>query len=261
MSLGSEGRTWDELAGLDPLWAVLSHPERRHGGWDRSEFLATGEAEIAEMLGAATHIGYPLQFRRALDFGSGVGRLTRALSRHFDEAVGVDVSPRMVALAREINADRDGCTFVVNADPDLRQFPDRSFDLVYSSLVLQHLPSAALAVRYLAEFLRVVRADGLVVFQAPYRVDLRHRLQLRRRVWVALDRLGVRPPFLYARMGLHPIRMTALPKERVERVVVEARGTIALVTEEPAAPGYAASRYYVHLLPDSPGAPAELSHP
>ena len=47
----------------------------------------------------------------------------------------------MVKLARELNDDRPNCRFVVNDAPDLEQFESESFDFVYSSLVLQHMPS------------------------------------------------------------------------------------------------------------------------
>ena len=43
-----------------------------------------------------------------------------------------------------------------------------SFDFVYSSIALQHLPTEAEIERYVTEFLRVVRADGLVVFGLTY---------------------------------------------------------------------------------------------
>jgi len=44
-------------------------------------------------------VGRPLRFGRALDFGCGPGRVTRALAAWFDESVGVDVSPVMIAEA------------------------------------------------------------------------------------------------------------------------------------------------------------------
>lgn len=252
VTLDGEVRIWDNLAELDPLWAVLSDPDRRFGGWDVGEFLATGEAEVTDVLATAAQLGRPRRYGRALDFGAGVGRLTRALAKHFEEAVGVDVSTKMLSLARDINADRGRCTFLVNADPDLRQFGDQSFDLVYSSLVLQHLPSADLAARYVAEFLRVVRPDGIVVFQAPYHVHWRNLLQLRRRLWAMLARTGVRPAFLYGRMALHPIRMTALPREQVQQLAETSGATIAQVTVESIGGAYQTARYCILPAPETP---------
>lgn len=51
-------RDWDKFARLDPYWAILSDPDRRQGGWKLADFLATGEAELADALAiAAPHHG------------------------------------------------------------------------------------------------------------------------------------------------------------------------------------------------------------
>ena len=43
-------RDWEQLAEVDPLWAILAAPDARGGRWKLDEFFATGEAEIAEVL-------------------------------------------------------------------------------------------------------------------------------------------------------------------------------------------------------------------
>ncbi len=102
----------------------------------------------------------------ALDFGCGVGRLTAALSKHFTTVTGVDISQPMLDRARTLLADQPACTFIRNDRADLSAFADGSFDLVYSSLVLQHMPPD-LAAGYLLEFVRVVRPGGSVVVVVP----------------------------------------------------------------------------------------------
>src|SRR5581483_12031301 len=84
-------RDWDEMAHVDPLWAILSVTEKRFQKWDLEDFLRTGQEEIAGLIESASHMGLPLQYRRAVDFGCGVGRLTRALRNHFSECHGVDI--------------------------------------------------------------------------------------------------------------------------------------------------------------------------
>ena len=51
--LSRHKQEWEELAKVDPLWAILTAPDRRGGGWELAEFFATGEAEISEMLKVA----------------------------------------------------------------------------------------------------------------------------------------------------------------------------------------------------------------
>ena len=231
MSLQRHKQEWEEMASVDPLWAIASDPSRRYGRWEMGEFLATGEEEIATVLQTAQGLGFPQSWERALDFGCGVGRLTRAMSDRFRECIGVDISSAMVNRATELNADKANCKFVINIDPDLRQFKSQSFDFVYSSLVLQHLPTRRMARQYIAEFLRVIKPGGLVVFQLPYLIPLRNQLQIRRRLYAFLRRIGFNMTFLYKRAGLNPIRMIAIPEQEVKRLVA-ARGMLVLAEPE-----------------------------
>ncbi|MEX2210730.1 MAG: class I SAM-dependent methyltransferase [Gaiellaceae bacterium] len=232
-------RDWEDLAEVDPLWAVLSDPERRGGRWELDEFLATGTGDVERVLRVAAELGRPAGRARVLDFGCGVGRVTRALAAHFDEALGVDVSALMVDHARRVNADVPNARFEV--DPAL---PEASFDLVYSRIVLQHLPRRRDVLGYLEEFLRVVRPDGLVVFQLPDALPWRRRLALRRRAYAALRRLGVGARRLHDR-GLSPIRVIGVPRAEIERFLGELGATVELAEPDDAVAGLASFQYYV----------------
>jgi SAM-dependent methyltransferase len=72
----------------------------------------------------------------------------------------------MIARARELNAAVPNCRFRVNRAAHLRAFDDGAFDFVYSRLVLQHIPPRP-AERYIAELLRVLAPDGVLMFQVP----------------------------------------------------------------------------------------------
>jgi SAM-dependent methyltransferase len=221
--LAEEKRNWEDFAAQDPFWAVLSQPDRKYGKWDREAFYRTGEVQIAEVMDHATRFDLPTGHEAALDFGSGVGRLTRALAGRFDRAVGVDISQTMVDNATRFNDDVPNVSFQVNARPDLRVFDDASFDMVNTRIVLQHLADRETIEGYLAEFLRVLRPGGLLAFQLPSALPLTLRLQPRRNVYLVLRRLGFTPRFLYWRLGLHPNRMVAIAKPDVV-AFLEARG-------------------------------------
>jgi ubiquinone/menaquinone biosynthesis C-methylase UbiE len=156
---------WNTFGEKDPMWAVLAQADRKGRRWSADEFFATGRDEIASVMRMADELGFPRRHRSVLDFGCGVGRLTRPLSEYFDEAVGVDIAPSMLAEAERHN-DRPNCRFVHNESPDLAMFPDETFDLVYSNIVLQHVPPT-LAKGYIAEFARILSSGGLVVFSLP----------------------------------------------------------------------------------------------
>jgi trans-aconitate methyltransferase len=230
-----QARDWDDLALVDPFWAVLAADDKRGGGWEPTEFFATGEADIEELLATAAQLGRPTRHERALDFGCGVGRLTRALARRFDEAVGIDVSERMLEHARRLNADTPNVTFASSDEP-----PPEPFDLVVANLVLQHLPTKALARVYIGRLIKATRPDGLLVFQLPTKLPLARRLQPRRRLYKPL-RTRVGAERLHA-AGLHPVRLLALPEADV-RATVDVAGATVAHTEDAAAAGL---RYYVH---------------
>lgn len=242
--VGRHRRDWEDLADVDPLWAILSDPERRGGRWELEEFLSTGEADVERVLRVARELTRPRSRDRALDFGCGVGRVTRALARHFDEALGVDVSERMVEHARRINADVPNCRFDVNPAPDLRGLESGAFDLVYSRIVLQHLRRLEDAFRYIEEFLRVAHPDGLVVFQLPDAVPWQRRLDLRRRAYAVLRALGTSPRRLHER-GLSPIRVIGAPQQEVRRFLAVRGAALALAEPDDAVPGLSSFQYYV----------------
>jgi SAM-dependent methyltransferase len=243
---------WDALARLDPLWAILSRPEARDGGWSVAEFFATGETEIDAVFSHAE--ARPAHWRVAIDFGCGVGRLTRALGERFGRCHGVDASAEMIAQARRLNADRPNCSFEV---ADLSGVESGSADFVYSSFVLQHLRSNREIETALGEFLRVVAPGGRVVFQLPERLSFRRRLQPRRRLFALLSRLGASERWLYTRARLHPVSLRGLDEERVRAVVSAARGTVLRCERVDPAADLGGVRYYATSTMDRDGRSAD----
>ncbi len=220
-------REWDDLAVLDPLWSILSDPTKRFAKWDVEDFFSTGRREIEEMLVEARALGYPPRGCKALDFGCGVGRVTRALAEHFSECYGVDISEEMIKLARQFNRHIGKRRFIVNTAGDLKAFPGNHFDMVYSNIVLQHLPDRNQIRSYVSEFIRIVAPGGLVVFQLASWIPWRNRIQIRRRLYSLLRNLGADGGFLYTKLGLHPIRMNFIPEREVINLL-EAAGARVL---------------------------------
>ena len=167
-SLSRVRKTWNHLGEIDPMWAILTDPKKFGGRWTEEEFFASGQAEIDAVMVKLDRLAPHRRRERALDFGCGIGRLTRALQRDYRNVDGVDVAPSMIALAEERNAFPQACTFHLNDAPDLALFADDTFDLIYSNIVLQHI-APALAIRYLAEFERCTRPGGLIVIRLPHR--------------------------------------------------------------------------------------------
>jgi SAM-dependent methyltransferase len=238
-------RDWEELATLDPLWAIASRPDKRFGGWKNDEFFATGQRDLDTMLAPARERRLCTQRDAALDFGCGVGRMTRAMAASYRHVVGVDIAPTMIERAEELNGDLDAVEFLTSSGDDLRFLGERRFDLVFTHVVLQHQPSRAAARRYVEEFLRVLRPGGVVVFQLPVHIAWRHRGLLARRAYLLLRRLRVPTRVLYERLKLHPISMLFVPEADVVRWVREAGGTVEHVERQTSGSGHVSATFFV----------------
>jgi ubiquinone/menaquinone biosynthesis C-methylase UbiE len=160
------GRSWDLLGQRNPFGAILTDTDGGIREWNLEEFLATGRTDAQRFITDLERIAPAVSRARALDFGCGVGRVTRALAEYFDEAVGVDIAPSMISEARRLNADTPKSSFVLNRAPHLRQFQSHSFNVIYCRLVLQHL-RPRFTRRYIAELIRVLAPRGVMMFQTP----------------------------------------------------------------------------------------------
>jgi len=209
---------WNAMAELDPLWAILSDAEKKFGRWDPQEFFSDGDREAKRVVRMCEANGVGVFYGKLLDFGCGVGRMTRAFSQFFCSCVGIDVSGKMVELARKFNADRPHCEFVASASATM-PFADATFDFVFSVLVLQHLPKKSMILGYISEFIRVAKDGGVIVFQLTNEVPFRQQIQGRRRLWYLLTLLGIPQGWLFKMLGLTPIRMNGISREEVERFI------------------------------------------
>lgn len=210
MSFETTSAAWEYLAQHDPLWAIHTRDDRRGNRWEVEEFLQTGEDEIARQFAYLGKIGAePVDRELAVDFGCGVGRLSRALSMRFRKVIGVDVSPTMVSLGRELQKDRENLEFLLNQRNDLSVIADGSVSFVFTYIVLQHIPSGP-ALRYIEEFFRIVKRGGMVMFHVPTR-DRSPRWKRMARAIVprVAQRLRLPVKSLY-------IEMFTVPRERIE---------------------------------------------
>ncbi len=239
---------WERLAQLDPLFVTLAEPDKKGGGWDPHAFLQTGRDQIADTFARLDTLGVELPGNRAaLDFGCGPGRLTQALAERFDAAHGVDVAPSMLRIANELNEQGEKCRFHLNERPDLALFEDASFDFVYTSKVLFHIPPKR-QVGFIHEFLRVLRPGGVAAFELSvfspqptrrmrfyqrYR-NVRRRLINRQNQYFMMRALGFRPQWLYRTFGLRPMmRMYTVDESRIRRELAACGAEFLALDEEP----------------------------
>jgi 2-polyprenyl-3-methyl-5-hydroxy-6-metoxy-1,4-benzoquinol methylase len=222
---------WNISQESKALAAVLT----RHGDLDVPAFFRSGVAEVEDVLRVLDEHGLDWRsWPSVLDFGCGPGRLSQAFAAHFDEVTGIDVAPSMIELARSYaTASGSRCQFAVNAKPDLSMFSGSKFDVVYSSLVLQHMPPE-LSRSYMAEFMRVVQPGGVAVFQLPSR-------PARTATGIILALAPMRVARLFRKSDMY-----AVPVDEVTRIIMAAGGEMLEVRDdESAGPNWISHTYFV----------------
>jgi len=154
---------WNKLAAKDALWAILSDPKKKNHKWQLEEFFKTGEEEVSNVLKELESLGLKISYKTCLDFGCGIGRLTQPFGKVFQESIGIDISEKMIAFAKDYNH-RSNCHFFVSDDKNLSLFPNNHFSFIYSNITFQHIhPSYALV--YIRSCLRKLEREGLMIFQ------------------------------------------------------------------------------------------------
>jgi SAM-dependent methyltransferase len=94
-----------------------------------------------------------------LDFGCGPGRFSGELAHLVDgEVIGVDITPKLLELAPKSPTVSYQCI-----SPDKISFPDASFDIVWTCLVLGGIPNEELT-KIISEIERVLKPNGLFFF-------------------------------------------------------------------------------------------------
>jgi ubiquinone/menaquinone biosynthesis C-methylase UbiE len=101
--------------------------------------------------------------RDVLDAGCGTGYLSARLRGQGARVVGVDLSEKMIQIARDQHPDID---FRVDSISELTAVGDAQFDLVVSNYVLMDIPDLDSALRNFARVLRP-RGAAVAVFSHP----------------------------------------------------------------------------------------------
>lgn len=162
-------RYWDARAQENAAWYVDT--SLAYDAPDMDRFWATGRDIVRQALDNAPVT--PDRRERAVELGPGLGRVCKALTAHFDDVIGIDVSAEMVERASVLVPE---ARFEVGDGRSLRPVDDASADFVLGFTVLQHVPSRQVIADYVADAGRVLRPGGVLAVQWNNQPPLRYRL-------------------------------------------------------------------------------------
>jgi ubiquinone/menaquinone biosynthesis C-methylase UbiE/catechol 2,3-dioxygenase-like lactoylglutathione lyase family enzyme len=155
------GNRLEFLRPLSPAGAVDEAPGGEIKDRVRQTFGRNAEAYVASVGHAAgddlrrlVELADPRATDRALDLSTGGGHTALALAPHVAHMTASDLTPRMLAAARQNLRTRDiaDCEFVV-ADAERLPFLDQSFDLVTVRIAPHHYADPQQAMREVARVL------------------------------------------------------------------------------------------------------------
>lgn len=206
--------------GQDSLWrdTTTADADRARDLADRLERRAKAEDEIAAR---DAYLGLLdiASGERVLDVGCGSGAVTRDIARRVGDrglAVGVDPSPALLAIARDLAQEAGlGARIEFREGGALRlPFPDLSFDAVVCVTVLSHVPRGEAAI---PELVRVLRPGGrlgvfdldtdMTTFTHPDRALTRRIVAAASDLTAVNGWLARQLPLLFQRAGIVDVRV------------------------------------------------------
>jgi SAM-dependent methyltransferase len=150
---------WNQAADENPQWYISSY-----GSYDADrnpdEFWASGRAIWTDIKRVSGYL--PSPGHQVVEIGCGIGRVTRAIAPEVGGVIALDISEKMLAMARKANL--SNVDFRPAEGFALPGIPDESVDLSLAYCVFQHLPTLEALKSYLSEMRRITKRKGMIAF-------------------------------------------------------------------------------------------------
>ena len=162
--------TWSYLGKTEPHWSVLSAENFKQDNISQTInlFNETGKNEVSKLFASLdrNQLDYK-SFKSAIEYGCGVGRVTRWLAEKFEVVYGYDISSSHLKVAHQYMTEVEIQNVQLNqlvALRDLKKLPQ--VDFIYSVIVLQHNPPPIITF-IIKQFMNSLNSGGVAFFQVP----------------------------------------------------------------------------------------------
>lgn len=162
--------TWTNLGETEPHWSVLSAEEFKSTNLaiNIDEFKNSGRREVDQLFKMLGEKGiYLNDSARCIEYGCGVGRVTRWLADRFNNVTAFDISKTHVALAEKYLLEEgvgNARLRLIEGIGDIENI--EKSDFFYSVIVLQHNPPPIIEL-IVFSLARSLKKGGYGVFQVP----------------------------------------------------------------------------------------------
>lgn len=229
---------WDDRARKNAFHYIASWRK----DWDSASFFQSGEEDYQRLVAPVfARCHWEPEGKSMLELGCGAGRMTRSFARRFSHVIGFDISTEMLRQAHALYPESSNIAWTLGNGMDLSSVGTRSVDFAFSYIVLQHMPTPRFALQYIREMLRVLKPDGMFLFQfnsAP-KASMNWKGRLAWRIVDFLWHLGFRTASrgVASLLGLAPEiagkswRGASLKIMSVRNAIEDAGGTLEELTE------------------------------
>lgn len=157
-------KKWNELADEHARYFIMSDFGK---DIDETKFRETGKNDYKQLVQDDTFLRSKVgnfSEKTFLEIGCGIGRLLEFASLEFKSVFGIDISDKMIGMAKDRLKDKANINLFAT-DGSTFPLPDESIDVVFSYIVFQHMADRKTIRKNFEESARVLKPGGIMKVQ------------------------------------------------------------------------------------------------